>query len=252
MPAARPLLIRLTFVGALAALGACTVAPEGQEIFDPYEGGNRAVHEFNKDVDSALLKPAAETYGAVVPEDARAGLSNAARNLAAPRSILNFVLQGELGAAAEKTGAFVLNSTFGVFGLIDLAGAHDFGTDTTDFGETLAVIGAPEGAYQELPLLGPSTERHTFGRIVDFVINPVGQVASETVQAFSTTARAGQILGDRYQFGATIDGILYESADSYAQSRTLYLQNRRFALGVPEDQEDPFGDLEDLYDDLYQ
>ena len=80
----------------------------------------------------------------------------------------------------------------------------------------------------------------------------MGYVASETTLAFSSTARVGRILGDRYQFAATLDGILYDSADSYAQSRTLYLQNRRFSLGTPEQQEDPFGDLEDLYDDLYE
>ena len=182
----------------------------------------------------------------------RSGLSNASRNFAAPTSILNFALQGDFPSAIEKTGAFVLNSTFGLLGLIDIAGAHDFGVETTDFGETLAAYGAPEGAYQELPVLGPSTERHTAGRIVDFATNPVGQLASTTLQTFSAASTVGGVLGNRYQFASTVDGILYDSADSYAQSRTLYLQNRRFSLGTPEAIEDPFGDLEDLYDDLYQ
>lgn len=252
LPRLRAALRALFLTCGLAALAGCAAAPEGTEINDPYERANRGVHSFNKGLDRAVLKPASETYGVVMPDPVRDGISNAARNFAAPTSILNFAFQGKFDAAAEKTAAFLMNTTFGVFGLIDIAGAHNFGVETTDFGETLAALGAPEGAYQELPLLGPSTERHTYGRIVDFVINPLSYVVSAEGLVIARTTGAGRVLGDRYQFSATVDGILYDSADSYAQARTLYLQNRRYSLGTPEAEEEALGDLEDLYDELYE
>lgn len=242
----------LCLVFGLGALAGCAVAPEGTDIYDPYEPANRNIHNFNKAVDRAALRPAAEAYGDIVPVPVRSSITNAARNWSSPTSILNFVFQGDFANATDKTLAFLMNSTFGIFGLFDIASPEGIGLETSDFGETLAVWGVPEGAYQELPLLGPSTERHTAGRIVDFAINPLSYVVSEDGLRVAQTLGFGRILGDRDQFSATIDGILYESADSYAQSRTLYLQNRRFSLGTPEAEEDVLDELEDLYDDLYQ
>ena len=101
----------------------------------------------------------------------------------------------------------------------------------TDFGETLHVWGVGEGPYMELPLAGPSTARDTAGMLADIALNPV-RLALPTKEANAATIlKLFSRLGDRDRFSATVDSLLYDSADSYAQARLLYLQNRRFQLG---------------------
>lgn len=222
-------------VGSFVLLGACAagpgaVAPGGSGFNDPYEATNRAVHEFNKDVDRALLRPAGRV-AAALPPVIREPVSNFADNVGLPGKVLNGLMQGDVGGALTNTMRFVLNSTVGLFGLLDPAGEVGIEEQDTDFGETLAVWGVPEGAYLELPLLGPSTERDAVGRIVDFVIDPLDRVGSPEMTDWGTTARAADLVIERGSFGDTIDSVLYDSADSYAQTRLLYLQNRRFELG---------------------
>ncbi|MEL7026874.1 MAG: MlaA family lipoprotein, partial [Pseudomonadota bacterium] len=101
---------------------------------------------------------------------------------------------------------------------------------SSDFGETLAVWGAQEGAYLEVPFLGPRTERALLGNVVDLVLNPVNYVLGPEYALVVYGTRAGSVLDNRFVLGDTLDEILYESADSYALLRSLYLQNRRFEL----------------------
>ena len=226
-----PAALRMSLlVTALAGLTACSVAPAGVDVHDPYEASNREVHELNKRLDSALSTPGAERRP-VAPEIA-IPVSNFADNAGLPSAVLNNVLQGNVGGAATNTFRFILNSTIGIGGLFDPAGAIGLTEDETDFGETLHVWGVPEGAYLELPVIGPSTERDAAGRVIDAVIDPLGSIVSDEVRAAATVARIGDRVIDRRQFGDTVDDILYNSADSYAQSRLIYLQNRRFELGM--------------------
>ena len=137
---------------------------------------------------------------------------------------------------------FVINSTLGFGGLFDVA--SDFGIEDheTDFGETLHVWGAGEGAYVELPFLGPSTQRDAVGKVVDLFTNPLSYTLDDPESYYGPVASVASGLGNRGRFSDTIDSILYDSADSYAQARLIYLQNRRFELGQ-EDQGaeiDPF------------
>jgi phospholipid-binding lipoprotein MlaA len=125
----------------------------------------------------------------------------------------------------------------------------------TDFGETLHVWGAREGAYVELPVLGPSTERDTWGMVVDVFTNPLTYVLESPENYYGTVASVSSGLSNRGRYAATIDSILYDSADSYAQARSLYLQNRRFELGGSggdaylDPYDDPYGTInEDPYD----
>lgn len=220
---------------ALVALAACTPAPPGGGMNDPFEATNRSVHEFNKDVDRAVLRPAGQA-AAALPEAIRIPIVNFSNNADLPGAVLNNVLQGNVGGAVQNTMRFIINSTVGVLGLADPAGAIGLTEVETDFGETLAVWGVPEGAYVELPVLGPSTERDAVGTIVDFVIDPIDGVGLNrlghgVMGRYDTTSWVAEQIIDRGVFGGTVDSILYESADSYAQTRLLYLQNRRFELG---------------------
>jgi phospholipid-binding lipoprotein MlaA len=151
-----------------------------------------------------------------------------------------------LEPAGQNTFRFLLNSTLGIAGLFDVAQSFGLPEAHTDFGETLHVWGVGEGAYLELPLLGPSTERDALGRVVDIVFDPVTTVLSGRDASVATAFTLGSKVGDRLRFGGAVDSVLYESADSYAQSRLLYLQSRRHQLSGQEENDaeafDPYAD----------
>ncbi|MFZ1470089.1 MAG: VacJ family lipoprotein [Paracoccaceae bacterium] len=197
---------------------------------DPLEPANRAVHGLNKGLDRVLLKPGANAYG-VIPEPVRQGVSNVAETLDLPGDIVNDVLQGNVQDAGSNFARLTVNVIFGLGGLMDVATEAGIPRAKTDFGETLHVWGVGEGPYLELPVFGPSTGRDAVGTVVDFALNPVGQVAKGSDATAVTLAKILSKLGDRKRYSSTFDSILYDSADSYAQARLLYLQNRRFELG---------------------
>ncbi|MGR1581810.1 MlaA family lipoprotein [Thalassobius sp. S69A] len=219
----------------IAALAGCTVAgpdhPQG-EIFDPYEEGNRKTHEFNRALDRALVRPAAKGYVTVVPEGIAISVGNFAENLGEPSSAVNHALQGDVPGVARNVTRFVINVTLGFGGLFDAASDLGLYPDESDFGETLHVWGAPEGAYVELPALGPSTERDAAGKVVDLFTNPLSYVLPTRERNIGKVAEVAAKVGDRGRYADIVDSILYESADSYAQGRTMYLQNRRHELGM--------------------
>jgi len=221
----------LGMVAAVAVLSACAGAPGPDGINDPFEASNREVHAFNKALDRAVLRPAARGYGAVVPDPVQRAVGNVVDTLDVPGDIVNNLLQGRIGHAAENTLRLGLNLTFGLLGTIDLATAAGMPDRSTDFGETLHAWGVGEGVYLERPFTGPSTARDAAGALVDLALNPVRLALPEREAVVAAAARVLSLLGDRNRFSATIDSILYDSADSYAQSRLLYLQNRRFELG---------------------
>jgi phospholipid-binding lipoprotein MlaA len=232
-------------LSAVLLVSACAAAPAPQTPQDPYENVNRSVHAFNKGVDSALLRPVSKGYGAVVPAPVRQGVNNFAENLEGPGDVVNNLLQGRIGNAGQNTLVFLTNSIMGVGGIFDAATAIGIPRKPTDFGETLHVWGAGEGNYVELPLLGPSTERDAVGRVVDIALNPLRYTLQPPESDVATAANVLSVIGDRARYSDTIDSILYDSADSYAQARLLYLQKRRFELGqtASEDEfEDPYAE----------
>jgi len=213
-----------------ALLSACAGTPDSNGINDPFEPTNRKIHAFNKGVDRALVGPASKGYG-VVPEPLKRAVGNVADTLDIPGDIANNLLQFRLVAAAENTLRLGVNLTFGLAGTIDVSSELGLQGKPTDFGETLHVWGVGEGPYLELPLAGPSTARDTVGMLADLALNPV-RLALPTKEANAATIlKLFSRLGDRDRFSDTVDSLLYESADSYAQARLLYLQNRRFQLG---------------------
>ena len=245
---------------ALALLAGCASAPEGQ-IADPYEPMNRQVHAFNKSLDATVLRPisravrrgdgeAVTASAAPNPHPWEPGpgpvemVGNFGSNLSLPGKVVNSPLQGRPQPAAQNAARFLVNSTLGLAGIFDPAG-REFALQEidTDFGETLHVWGVPAGAYLELPVLGPSTERDFAGKIVDFVlIDPLDSVLTSEQKAAGTVARIVSKAGERARFGSTVDSVLHDSADSYAQARLLYSQHRRFELKQEEDVIDPYAD----------
>lgn len=212
------------------ALAGCA-APLTSEPNDPYESLNRGVHGFNKGLDRVLIRPIATVTAPVFKSPIGTGIKNVSNTLGTPADVLNDVLQGNVEDAVHNSFRFALNATVGVAGLFDAAGGMGLERRSTDFGETLHVWGAAEGPYVELPFFGPSTGRDAVGRVVDMAMDPMGHALSEEDARIATGIRVTSKVGDRARFADTFDSILYESADSYAQSRLLYLQSRRHELG---------------------
>lgn len=215
---------------AAGLLAACGAGPATDGFNDPFEPTNRTIHAFNKGVDRTLVGPASKGYG-IVPEPLKRAVGNVADTLDLPGDIANNLLQLRLVKAAENTLRLGVNLTFGLAGTIDMASELGLPENPTDFGETLHVWGVGEGPYLELPLAGPSTARDTVGTVVDVALNPVRLALPEKEAMAATALKLFSRLGDRDRFSDTVDSLLYESADSYAQARLLYLQNRRFQLG---------------------
>ena len=236
-------------MAVVVGLSACSTpgpggAPDG--VHDPYEETNRRNHEFNLALDRGLVRPAGKGYSNVLPEPVQDTVSNFSSNLSLPGTVVNNLLQGNMGGAVQNSFRFFVNTVFGIGGLGDPASELGVDAVDTDFGETLHVWGVPEGAFVELPFLGPSTERDAVGKVVDLFTNPLSYVLPTPEKYYGTGAGLASKLGDRGRYSDTIDSILYESSDSYAQSRIIYLQNRRFELGSESD-----GAYVDPYDDPY-
>ena len=239
----------------LALLSACGPARIPNGINDPYEEQNRAVHRDNVALDKALVRPAADIYGTGVPQPLRRGIGRVASNLDTPRMAVDSLLQGRLEDAVHSSFRFLVNSTIGIGGLFDPATEMGLEERNTDFCATLHVWGVGEGAYTELPLIGPSTDRDTAGMVVDLFLNPLAAVLPTPEKHIGKVVRPLAKLDDRYTYGDTVDSVLYDSADSYAQTRTIYLQHRRFELrklagGSDEGYIDPYaeGEAADLAD----
>lgn len=238
---------RAAGLAVLLAFGvsACSVPDEPVEIFDPYEETNRKAHEFNVSLDRNIVRPAARAYGAVVPKEVRISVSNVKDFLSTPSYILNDIFQGELEDAAHNTLRMAFNAVFGL-ALFDPSTAAGIERRPSDFGQTLHVWGVPEGAYLERPFFGPSTERDMVGDIVDILTNPTAYALDRSVVWVSPGITAADILNQRYEFGDTVDSLLDDSADSYAQTRSIFLQNRRFELGQEDEFAfDPYEDFPD-------
>jgi phospholipid-binding lipoprotein MlaA len=260
----RPVFRIVPALALVLLVGACAVPGGPDRVNDPLEPANRGVHNFNKARDQAILQDVSAAYVFVVPDPLVQGLSNATGNLEQPSRIINNLLQGRVERAAHNTFRFLVNSTMGLGGVLDPASEMGLDELDTDFGETLFVWGVGEGAYLEVPLLGPHTSRHFGGRVVDVVIDPIGEMVGI---ARPLLTRAGlftaEQLRQRAEFASVVDDVLYNSADSYAATRILYLQNRRFRLGAAagNDYFDPYVDGpgadgaqagDDLYFDPYE
>lgn len=213
----------------LAACAAPPPLPVPQN--DPYEAANRRTHSINQALDKALIGPAARSARPVLDTPLGTGLSNVAGNLSMPAAILNKTLQGKFEDAVHNTWRFAINTTIGIGGLFDPASAMGLTERDSDFGATLHTWGAGEGAFLVLPVTGPTTERDALGKVIDIVIDPLGNVLQKPESTWARGIKLGSRLGDRARFGDTVDSILHESADSYAQMRLLYVQSRRFELG---------------------
>jgi len=221
-------------------LTGCAVKQAGPDN-DPYEPSNRDMFDVNMALDKAVMRPVAKGYNSVVPEPARTGVHNALVNLNEPVVFANLLLQGRLEDAGGTLVRFVLDSSVGVGGLIDVGVHAGLPVKDTDFGVTLGVLGLDEGDYLVLPLLGPAPPRDLAGRGVDTFLDPVTYFDFRSKFYYAGGRAALQIVDLRARNIDTLDEIERTSIDFYATTRSLYLQHRAAQVGgtAPETPDDP-------------
>ena len=203
------------------------VAWKTQEIADPLEPVNRFIFGFNNILDKILIEPLAKGYNAVLPSFVRNSVQNFMHNLKSPLIIANNILQGDVGDAGTATARFVINSTVGIAGLIDVAKKQGLSYEAEDFGQTLATWGFGDGFYIVLPILGPSSLRDTVGIAADSFADPVRIIAFDTDNEWIYyTRNALEGLDNRARMSKAIDDLRRNSLDYYAAVRSTYSQRR--------------------------
>ncbi len=137
--------------------------------YDPWERLNRFTYRFNARFDEAVFLPVSNIYRRV-PSPLRSGVHNFFANLSEVDSVVNYALQWRLKLGLRGIGRFVINSTIGIGGLIDVAAKLNLPAAPTGVSTTLAKWGMHPGPYLVLPLLGPSTLRDGLGFLGDYGI----------------------------------------------------------------------------------
>ena len=195
-------------------------------VNDPWEGFNRKIFAFNMTLDEYVLRPVAVGYDKVMPDPLQRGVSNFFRNLNFPVTFLNQILQGKFQEAGQSTGRFLVNSTVGLLGFIDVATKAGIPQYDEDFGQTLATWGWENSRYLVVPVFGPLTLRDTLGRSVYGVYHPVSYVAREESIYWPMVT---DIVQTRARF-LDQDQIIRESYDPYVMVRDTWLQNREYRI----------------------
>lgn len=197
------------------------------EANDPLEPMNRYFFEVNQFLDEILLKPLAGWYHTALPQPAEDGVRNFLRNLQSPVILANDLFQGQFNRAGTTAARFLINSTIGVGGFIDVASMMDMKYHTEDFGQTLAVYGASEGPYLHMPVLGPGNPRDYGGRLVDYALDPLTWVGyAYSVSSINTARSLLETVDSRARNLEAIDELKKGSVDFYATVRSLYRQQR--------------------------
>jgi len=215
---------RIALVLVTVALAGCAVSPSK---VDPFEQWNRAMYSVHQSVDGALIKPIAQAYVRDAPTLVQTGISNFFGNIDDFFTGVNDALQGNGNRAGDAFGRVLLNSTFGLGGIFDLASMAGITKDKNDFGLTLGKWGAPDGAYLFVPLFGPTTVRDGTGAIIRIVASPTGYIDST---ALSDSIWGLNYLDTRSQ-ALQAEGVLDTAAiDRYRFLRNAYLRARRYQL----------------------
>ena len=212
----------------------------GDDVNDPFENLNRKTFEFNENMDEKILKPIAEAYSELPPK-IKLGFSNFFNNLEEVDTFVNQLLQGKPKESINDFTRFIINSTIGLGGFIDVASKVGLERHEEDFGQTLAVWGVGQGPYIMLPILGPSTLRDTLSR-------PVSSFLSVTFHMTETDvnlALKGMDAIETREKLLDVEALL--SGDKYAFVKDAYIQSMYYEIKDGEDVEDDFiNDMDDF------
>ena len=200
------------------------------EIYDPFEPVNRVIFSFNNTADKIILEPVAKGYKKL-PPPIQTGIGNFINNLKMPLVIVNQLLQKQGKNAVESSGRFVVNSTAGLFGLIDVAEKIGLEQKQEDFGQTLATWGVGDGFYVVLPIFGPSNLRDTAGMLLTYSTDPINYYAVSEGEAWVLPVRtATNAIDQRSKIIDEVNALRDNSLDYYTAVKSSYYQNRKAAI----------------------
>ena len=231
--------------------GPVVVAEPEVVNIDPWEPFNRKVHTFNTKFDDSIGRPIARAYVRYLPRPVRRSVGNFFNNLWEPSTTLNSLLQGMFDKAADSFGRFLINSTFGVFGLFDVANVWGLAPQNEDFGQTLAVWGVSDGPYLVLPFLGPSNVRDAFGIATEWYTTDLVPIIFHGTERWVV---AGIRLLDARASVLGLDEALQFQVDPYLFLRESYRQSRNIQINegaVRDTAEDELFEDELFEDELF-
>ena len=195
------------------------------EINDPFEELNRTSFQINETVDSVILKPIAVTYSKA-PTPMKYGITNFFRNLKEVDNTFNQLLQGKPKLALNDLSRFVINSTIGLGGLIDVASNMGLERHDEDFGQTLGVWGIPSGPYIMIPMLGPSSTRDLLSRPISSFLGGTFHMDDNNVRISLTALDAIETRERLLDVESLLSGDKYDFVrDSYSQSREYEIKD---------------------------
>ena len=232
----------IAFVILLLSAGVNSQSMKGDKdiyMTDPIEPINRWIWDFNYYVlDAYIYKPVTQVYVGWVPELGRNALHNAALNLGEPSNIVNNLLQLEFKGATDSLFRFAFNSTFGVFGLFDIANFGGVERKSESFGNALGAWGVPHGPYLMLPFVGPRSSRNLVGNIVDSSYFPNTNLTvwqSGVVWGINGLSLRGSFLGQEI--------LIDQSLDPYTFVKEAYIQSELFNANKNNDISNDFIEL---------
>ena len=237
-----------TFLGVCAlqlCSGVIPVFGESEEPYDPIEPVNRAIFDFNDSVDVHVLEPVARAYKENLPDPIYKGIGNFFSNLQYPSFLVSDIIQGKFEQALDHTGRFLVNTTVGLLGFIDVAKDIGLPSHEEDFGIALAYHGVPAGPYLVVPFWGPTNVRDGIGSIVDGFLNPIGWVGytnldSGTKLAIAAGALGLRIVNTRAGLLQGIETAKESSVDYYLSIQGAYYQYRHGLVTDGAEEEDEF------------
>jgi len=199
---------------------------------DPWQNTNRRIFQFNDFFDTLLVRPIAVIYSTALPRPVRQGIGNFFSNIDDINVFVNDLLQLKFDDALTDSGRFLVNSTIGLAGVMDVASSFGMNKNEEDFGQTLGFWNVPAGPYVMLPALGPSSVRDALGLVLDTLFNPI-QYRDEY------PLRTSLMLIEEIDARASVlalDELI--SGDKYLFLREAYLQRRDYLVadGMVEDE----------------
>jgi phospholipid-binding lipoprotein MlaA len=219
----------------------------GLEEYDPLEPLNTKVFEFNRQVDRWVLKPVAKGFNFIVPDQVQAGIGNFIYNTRFVPRFCNNIFQGKLRGAGIEAGRFLMNTTVGLAGFVDVASRFDLKTPEEDAGQTLGFYGVKPGPYLVLPFVQPFTVRDLVGYAADIFLNPIywmvlpvieiAEIPSviphynrTTTSLILFTAKVTEVVNERSLNLENYEGVEESTVDLYSAVRNAYLQKRARAI----------------------
>ena len=211
-----------------------------EDINDPFEDINRTTFKFNESIDNNFLKPVALTYSKA-PKPIKKGISNFFDNLEEIETSVNQILQGKPKLAINDFSRFIINSTIGLGGFLDVATKIGLTRHEEEFDQTLALWGVPSGPYIMLPGLGPSTLRDTLARPFSSFLSVTFHMTESDVNL----ALKGMDALETRERLLEIESLIY--GDRYNFVRDSYVQYMNYEINDGVNVEDEFiDDMDDL------